>query len=72
VVRRLLTEKDLLGLVDKVAVEWHHNSYWVFGMPGGQEPDSAERLRVHLKYKGLYEELMALAGDEKSKFSDWA
>jgi hypothetical protein len=40
------------SLIDKIAVEWHHNNPYVFGNPQGQ--GDPERARVHQKYLDYY------------------
>eukprot|EP01031_Cornospumella_fuschlensis_P028732 gene28732-34684_t len=59
VVRRVLTS-HLRRLIDKMAVEWHHNAFYVFGHPGPDTTakDYEKRLDLHQKYVKQYEALM--------------
>lgn len=59
--------------IGRVAVEWHHNSYFVFGYPNVNEQNYKERLATHLKYKFQYEALMWMVKDTRyeKKFYAW-
>jgi FkbM family methyltransferase len=70
IVRRILLH-GLMDYIDKIAVEWHHTNYWVFGAGGD---DSPERKKVTEEYTKMYEHLKwMIEGEEeiKSKFVSW-
>lgn len=73
VVERLIS-KGSLYLVDKMAIEWHHNAYMVFGKPGPDDLNFKERMDIHLKFKKRYDSIInRLNGSPfKSILSDWA
>jgi FkbM family methyltransferase len=70
IVRRILLH-GLMDYIDKIAVEWHHTNFWVFGAGGD---DSPERKKITEEYTKMYEHLKwMIEGDEeiKSKFVSW-
>lgn len=81
-VRHLLMS-NMMHLIDRLAVEWHHEAYWVMGMPH-EQPEKIEdpkerqkvvdRIAVHKKYKTQYDSIMWFLEDSKEiseKFVKW-
>eukprot|EP01035_Chromulina_nebulosa_P038243 gene38243-51655_t len=61
-------------LVDKIAVEWHHTAFFVFGKPNDvSSSDYKTRLDIHEKYLRKYESIqwMCEEGDLMKKFVSW-
>ena len=46
----------LIPLIDKFAIEWHHENHYVFGLKKGQ--NDPERSRIHDKYLHHYHTLL--------------
>jgi hypothetical protein len=72
-----------MHLIDRIAVEWHHEAYWVMGVPH-ENPNNIndptekqkiiDRIAIHQKYKRQYENIMWFLADSKElaeKFVNW-
>ena len=79
-VRRMMLY-GLLPYTDKIAVEWHHENFWVFGGPGYYNETNADevkkaeaRVAINTKYKNQYDHIMWMIEADprvKAKFCDW-
>lgn len=82
-VRRMILH-GLLPYVDKIAVEWHHLAYFVFGHPSKSLKDAVDekerkylqdRITIYEKYKRQYDSIQWLLEDDiemSSKFHQWS
>ena len=62
IMRRVLNS-GLYRYIDKMAIEWHHNAFYVFGMPNKGPRDYEKRAEIHSKYKAKYEALKWMMED---------
>jgi FkbM family methyltransferase len=71
-VRRMIVTGLLDRYIDKLAVEWHHNAFWVFGHPGNVTM-YPEQFKKHEVYKRRYESIMWILENSamQKKLHNW-
>eukprot|EP01031_Cornospumella_fuschlensis_P031863 gene31863-38526_t len=73
-----IVQQKLWMRIDKLAVEWHHKSPFVFGVPasrtGLSEEAYQQRMAVHKKYRERYERIKDMVSELKDSHMhmfDW-